>query len=274
MQAIISQLQSATSLACGGVGIAALFVAGVIALWYNKFSSGKSAGFLFWFAIISLVFVINPWYIRFIKSNFTDMKVDNVYMWIVPTAPVVLYAGVICTTSNVAKRRKIIFYLGLVAIVILAAMSSFTVKQVRFSKDVYGCPQKEEKVFDKIEEYMKAKGKKSLLIWGPEEIIKDSRVYYSNLRTLYGADLWVGNTESQICQPYKEWSYAAYIYMDAPATHIAEIAEAGYTSKCDIIVLDSHDFDKHEVEKPESLYDRFYLIYEDKNYLIYCRTTY
>lgn len=269
MQKILNEIQNATVSSCGSVGITALFVAGLVALWYNKFRSKGRSGFLFWYALISLIVVIGPLYSSFIDRFFADMKTDNVYMWIMPTAPVVLYAGVICATTNVAKKRKVPFYTGLIVVVILAAMTSFKAQSVKASLKTYNISGEQEDVFDYIKTVRDSKDMEHITVWGPEEIMKNARIYDAGFRTIYGADMWEGATESQVCQPYSKWQCMAYIVMHDPATHIPAIAELGYNNNCDIVVMDIHDFEKKDVEVEEVLYGKYILVYENKDYLVY-----
>ena len=55
--------------------------------------------------------------------------------------------------------------------------------------------------------------------------------------------------------------------------HYEEIAECSFRNGCQAIVLDRHLFNKNGVEIPESLANRYYLSFENDDYLLYLRSS-
>ena len=98
---IIDDMQHSLEMAGGSVGFTALFLAGVIGLWYGKFEKKAERVFLFWYALLTLVTVINPIYIKAVRGALPELYFNNYYLWILPSVPVLFSCEPALFTSAV-----------------------------------------------------------------------------------------------------------------------------------------------------------------------------
>lgn len=275
--AIISAVQKSFDMASGSVGLSALFMAGLILLWYVMREKKKEVTGLFWYGLVMLIFVINPLYIILIEKKAPQLKVDNLYLWLIPTAPVLLYSLVSTIAymkNNVkSKVQKSAFIAGLVAVFILAITTSYSGFSISFTDKFSYFDDNEEAVFHEIDQMKNYRGLDFVTIVGPEEIVEDARKYSGYFNTLYGKEMWRGSFDPQFTYSYEAWQYELYHNMSKAHNHYEEIAECSFRNGCQAIVLDRHLFNKNGVEIPESLANRYYLSFENDDYLLYLRSS-
>ena len=271
MQEIINGMQRSFNLAGGSVGLSSLFMAGLIALWYSKFERKSEVTALFWYALGMLVFVINPLYILFVERKAPSLSKDNLYLWLIPTVPVILYSGVsIISLFNTKNRvRRIAFIVGLLGILVLAVTTSYSGFSIRFCQNGSYFEEQEQEIFDKIDNYRMTKDMEFVTIIGPNEIVEDARKYSGYYTTLYGKDLWRGEIGTQFEHSYESWQYELYNRIQEPEKYWENIADISYRNGCEFVVFSKQRFIAGEIEIPESLTDLYVLVFDNDKYLLY-----
>jgi len=280
MQEIINGVQISFVSAGGSVGLSALFMTGLIVLWYSKFDKKSEVIGLFWYALIMLIFVINPVYIYLVEKKVPILKNDNLYLWLIPTAPVILYAGVNIIASLREQTKSVVkkaaFIIGIIGVLFLAIISSYDGFDISLTNGISYFTDEENEVFDIAEEYREKRDKKFITIIGPEKIVEDARKYSGYYETLYGKELWQGAFENEINHTYESWQYKLYENMKTPSERACyeEIAALASVNGVDVIVLSIADFNNNDVEIPEALLDRYYLNFSNEKYLVYLKNAY
>ena len=271
MSQIIDGMRSALENVGGSIGLTALFLAGLIALWYTKHNNKKEIGFLFWYALISLIVVIEPLYGVFADSILPGLVNHDVYLWIVPTIPVILYTGVHAVTmlENIAK--KIVFVFGLLGILILAATTSYSQSNVQFGREYYD--ERCTDVLNYLCEDMERNEAEEILIWGDEMIMETARFVDGRICTVYGKDLWDAETAAITGKVYDEnMNYGYWLINNIPGNE-DEADEFACQYGCDYIVVDEDEYDEADTPIPETI-GQYYLEYTDQDYLVYIRKDY
>ena len=275
MAKIIDEIQYSLEMAGGSVGLTALLLAGILTIWYNKHESHTEVNCLFWYALLSLVTVVNPLYINLVKNEFPSLYHNNIYLWILPIVPVILYQGVIGTVSLKTMVKKVVFGVALIGILILAAATSYSQSSMSVADKTY-IESKRKDIFNYISDSMESEDDR-VLIWGDKEVMEDARIYDGRIITLYGKTLWEkfeenkeigenGNIEDYIDSDEK-YAYE-YNLMENPAVYIEEISERAYASSCDFIIIDENKFNEAGIPVPEVV-GNYYLEYTDNTYLLY-----
>ncbi|MDE6712370.1 MAG: hypothetical protein K2K20_01360, partial [Lachnospiraceae bacterium] len=90
MSELINSMQSALELAGGSPGLTALFLAGLIALWNQKFRGDQQNGNLFWYGALALFVVISPVFLMLVSEHLPELTTDHMMLWILPVVPVIL----------------------------------------------------------------------------------------------------------------------------------------------------------------------------------------
>lgn len=269
MQSVIESMQTSLSLAGGSVGITALFIAGLISLWQVKFADNHEAGTLFWYSIASLLIIISPIYTFCVKKWLPDLTWSNMYLWILPVTPVVLYTGVLASSMLENGSKKIMFAIGLVGLLFLATASSYVPGSLSFMTSEGFISDADEEILDVVEDYRVKHELSNVLIWGSDSLMVNARLYNGNIHTIYGKEMWLGFEETGFNTAYDPWVYEAFNLMKQPATHLERIGELGYSNNIDVILIDLSLVDYKNMEIPEMLSNCYYLEYESSNYLLY-----
>lgn len=270
MQNVVDSLQSAFQMAGGSVGFSGLYLAGIIALWYTKYSSKKEAGYLFWYAIFMTVFMINPLTLSVVAKNFQKLGVDNYYLWIVPTAPVIVYVAVINLDYVKNWLHRLYFLLGAGALLLLAAITSYAPSEhPSVQNDAYVTAEENE-VYEALSDYLTETGEKNILLWGDDAIMAHARMVDGRFYTLYGRDLWEGRADQELVQIYEEDAYTLWHMMSAPADFKVQIVVNAINRHCDALIFQRESFADLEVI-PEDLEGVYTLYRETKEYLVYVR---
>lgn len=272
MPELINSMQSMLELAGGSSGLTALFLAGLIALWNQKFRGEQQNGYLFWYGTITLFIVINPLFLMLVSAFLPELTTDYMMLWILPVVPVILITGVNAFPFQRTKKERLLFLAAFLAVMILAGTTAYTRNHNKIIENAEYIPDSELEMILKVEEYRQQTGMETVLLWAPEDIMKYARVYSGNIYLLYGKDLWMGSMDSQMHQIYEEWQREAYIYMENAPLYLREITETASASGCDVLILSREIFDMYQTELPEYLGDGEY-VYNDsgKDYIIYVR---
>lgn len=269
MSTVVSDMQHALEMAGGSIGFSALVLAGLMALWYSKFQNKQVVGCLFWYALTVLITIINPLYLAMIETNLPELLYGNMFLWILPTAPVVLYAGVVAASALKDKGRKILFLFGMMGILILAASTGYSGNNLQPVTNSSYIPEEELQILEMAEQYCEDNNKDRILLWGSQDVMEYARMYNGKFHTLYGKDLWLGGFDSQLHQIYEDKYYAAYLNILHAPYHLEEIEEFAVAHSCNVIILDKLQFEELGVEIPEDLGELLRLEYVGKNYLMY-----
>lgn len=273
MSELINSMQSALELAGGSSGFTALFLAGLIALWSQKFRGDQQDGYLFWYGAITLFIVVSPVFLMLVSKFLPELTADYMMLWILPAVPVILITGVNAFPFQRTKKERILFLAAFLAIMLLAGTTAYTKNQYKIIENAEYIPDSELEMILKVEEYRRQNGMETVLLWAPQDIMKYARVYSGDIYLLYGKDLWMGSMDSQMHQIYEEWQREAYIYMENAPLYLKEIAEAAYTRGCDVLILSRELFDMYQTELPEYLGEGW-RVYDasGKDYILYVRS--
>lgn len=269
MQSIIEMMQNSLSLAGGNVGVTALFIAGLIALWHVKFADNQEAGVLFWYALTTLIVIVFPLYTLGVERYIPELMWDNMYLWILPVVPVVLYAGVLASSRLRHKSKKILFGIGMIGLVFLASASSYRPDAVKFMDRHGFIPDADEAVLARIEDYRASLGKNQVLIWADDKFMINARLYSGNIHTIYGKEMWLGYEETGLNVGYEDWVYEAFRLMKQPRYNLDSIGELAKENGIDAIVIMIGLLGEDEMVYPDLIGDSYYLDYETDNYLMY-----
>lgn len=271
MAEIIHSMQYALAMAGGNVGFTALFLAGLFALWNNKFEHRAETGQLFWYALLTLTVIINPFYLLLVMRFMPEAQVDNMYLWILPTTPVIVYVGVRAIGYGKGVWNRIILALGMVAILLLAAFTSYDQNKWQWTENNAYIPPEEYEIICQIENYRSEMRMDTVLLWGEQDVMKDARVYTGQIYTIYGKDLWMGSTDSQMHQIYEDWQYRAYEAMQSPWANMELIGEIALDTDCDVLVFDAKKLAENDFELADVIFGQYYLYYIDDNYYMYTK---
>lgn len=265
-------MQSALEMAGGSPGLTALFLAGLIALWNQKFRGDQQNGYLFWYGAITLFIVISPVFLMLVTRFLPELTTDSMMLWILPVVPVILITGVNAFPFQRTKKERILFFAAFLAIIILAGATAYTKNQYKIIENAEYIPDSELEMILKVEEYRQENGMETVLLWAPQDIMKYARVYSGNIYLLYGKDLWLGSMDSQMHQIYEEWQQNAYIYMENAPLYLREIPEVAYARGCDVLILSKKVFEMYQTELPGSLgQGRYVYSASGKDYVLYVR---
>lgn len=272
MSELINSMQSALELAGGSPGLTALFLAGLIALWNQKFRGDQQNGYLFWYGAITLFIVISPVFLMLVSRFLPELTTDSMMLWILPVVPVILITGVNAFPFQRTKKERILFFAAFLAIIILAGATAYTKNQYKIIENAEYIPDSELEMILKVEEYRQENGMETVLLWAPQDIMKYARVYSGNIYLLYGKDLWLGSMDSQMHQIYEEWQKNAYIYMENAPLYLREIPEVAYARGCDVLILSKKVFEMYQTELPGVLGEgRYVYSASGKDYVLYVK---
>ena len=271
MPEIIHGMQNALEMAGGNVGFTALFLTGLFALWNGKFKNNITIGHLFWYALAVLIFIISPFYQSFVQKSLPELTTDNMSLWILPTAPVILYVAVTAVDYGKNIMSRLFLVGGMIALLVLAAMTSYSQSERQVAENEFCIPQKEYEVIVQVDNYRQEMHLDTVLLWGEASVMEYARIYSGNIYTLYGKDLWLGPVDSQLHQIYEDVYYEAYEWMENPANNLPEIGEMARCSECDILVISRDTFPGGDGDVADVLGDVYYLYYISEDYLIYAR---
>ena len=271
---IVERMQKALEMAGGSVGLTALFLCGIIALWYNKKERKNVTSFLFWYALITLIVVISPVFILFVIEYLPELYGNNVFLWILPNVPVMLYTGMIAVSYAREKMGKLWLTIGFLSIIILAAFTSYSQTRVSMTGNSTYIEKDMEELFGYITERLDTLEKDSCLIWGGNDVMESARIYDGRIHTLYGKDYWEsGAANAKVAVPGYEDLRHEYEIMQNPAIHMSEISVVALAKGCDYIVVPEAMFEEAGRVIPENV-GSYYWEYTDNNYLVYVYSKY
>lgn len=272
MPDLINNMQSALELAGGSPGLTALFLAGLIALWNQKFRGEQQHGYLFWYGTIALLVVISPVFLMLVSRFLPELTTDHMMLWILPVVPVILITGVNAFPFCRTKKERILFLAAFLAIMLLAGTTAYTKNQNKIIENAEYIPDSELEMIVKVEEYRQQNGMGTVLLWAPQDIMQYARIYSGNIYLLYGKDLWLGSMDSQMHQIYEEWQRNAYVYMENAPLYLEEIAGVAVTKGCDVLVFSKEVFEMYQTELPETIGEgRFVYDASGEDYILYVR---
>ena len=274
MSEVLDRIQGTLVMASGSVGITALLIAGIVGLWCCKFENRDEAAALFWYGLITLITVINPLYTIPLGKYFPELLHRNMYLWMLPTVPIILYVGVITVVRFQERKKKILFYIGLVGVLVLAATTSYSENELKTGEGPKYMTDERMQLFLTLDEYLDAHNMQECMIWGPREIIEDARKYSGRYHTMYGKDLWNDDIDTQLYQTYESWAITAYELMNDPLNNKEDVISTAKVHKVDALVLRKEDFEKSQTEIEELLGDIYLLEYVGDGYVLYMKTGY
>lgn len=267
----IQEIQSALEMAGGSVGLTALFLAGIMSLWYGKHGENVQlqVGALFWYALLSLIVLINPLYINIIQKYLPEMYEHNTFLWIIPTVPVVLYTGARAVLQLENLNKKIIFGISFIGILILAASTSYTKSTLKLADKTYIENEKKD-ILNFVSKYIDKNPGEKCLIWGENDVMEYSRIYDGRIYTLYGKNIWENNITMDNARLYgiDQESIRLYEMMQNCVDNLQEIFLEADDKECDFIILAEDRFAQAGVEAPEVI-GNYYMEYTDNTYLLY-----
>lgn len=243
MSAALSGMQSALEMAGGSVGFTALFLAGLLSLWYGKYEDREESGYLFWYAIIMLAIVINPLYLSFIRRFSPSLAFDNIFLWIMPTVPVVVCCGVRAVGFLENMRKKAMFTVGLIGLLVLAGATSYSMSAV-YLKQESALDNKKQEVLDYLGEYMDSSNKQSCVIWGEDTIMESAREYDGRILLVYGKDMWIDDCFALTGNVYEDEKYNAYQMINEESPSISMLYDEAKMLGCDFFILSTQRYTK------------------------------
>lgn len=272
MQAVIDGMQNSFSMAAGSAGLSAIFLACMLVLWNYKFESRNEIKLLFWYGLLMLIILISPMYSWVVKRFLPELISGNMYLWVLPVVPVIIFVAVVVISRLDNNFKKVAFAFGLVGIVILATTTSYVPNEIRLVENEFYIDSKELGVLEEVVNYTKRNGLENAVVWGPDEIIRDARIYDARIYTIYGKDIFEGQIDSQMHHIYSDWDIYAYNRMEAGNITSQDIAAVAENIYFDAIILHSDSFNEGMGENPPNVINMgFYLIYSDDNYCLYTR---
>lgn len=275
MQTTLGGVQNAFQMAGGSAGLSALFLAGLLALWHykseNKLEVKAEINDLFWYALIMLIVITNPLYIWIINRFYPELLNNNMFLWGLPVVLVVVYVAVVVISRLDNGFKKTVFTIGLLGIIFLATTTSYNQNEFRLVQNNEYVNDHEIKTFEALSDYMASQNRENILIWGPDEIMKDARIFDARIMTLYGKDLFEGQINSQMQEIYDEWYGLAYVRMQAGASKLSDIVIMAVSKNCDAIILKTESFNNSELEIPHVIDMTYYLLYSDEYYCVYVK---
>lgn len=269
MQEMIQDMQAALEMVGGSVGFTALFLAGIVTLWYNKMDHKQEHNYLFWYGLVSLLWGISPFYRWLMERFFPELLVGEIFLWILPVMPVLLYMGVEAFGLVRNKKERVFLCMGIVVLLLLAGASSYTGKPVRMVNDNGYVPLQEQEIIEITMDYV-PEGEE-ILLWGDAGVMEYVRMMTGDIHLLYGKDLWLGNLEPQMHQIYEDWHYIAYEQMQHAPFYLDEITKTALERGCDALVFSKELFVAANAEPPTQLGDAYYMAAQSQAYLLYLR---
>ena len=281
MSLIIDEMQLALEMAGGSVGFTALFLTGIVALWVGKYEKKSEAGALYWYAIISLLTVISPIYINIVKQYLPELYKSNMYLWILPVVPVVMYTGIKAASGLETRSKKVFFGISMFIILMLAALTSYSKSEVNMADNQYIESDKKD-ILEYISEELYKSGNEYCLIWAEDPVMEHARLVDGRIHTLYGKDLWQSGVADSITvsdnvihfdadEKYNNQNaeiIVAYYAMQNAPYMLRELGRMAKEFECDYIILSEQSFENAEIPVPEEI-GSYFLEYTDNTYLLY-----
>lgn len=274
MSKFINDMQMLLANAGGSAGLTALFIAGFFALWYGRYNGRKEVNYLFWYALITLLLVINPMYYYLVEKIMPGALRETVYSWILPATPVILYSGIVAMSSLNSKSKRLLFAIGLMAILVLASTTSFSPSAITLANSGEYIDENLKSIYDKVLVYKDNKDLDTITIVGPDKVIENARIYTDDIYTLYGKDIWCNDLGSNITQIYSSNVQNIHNEMNAPQYYYYDIGKRAYEEDCDVIIFATDSFINYSIEIPDVIGDMYYLAYERNDYLMYIKSRY
>lgn len=282
---IIESMKNSFSMSGGSAGLSAIFLAGLLALWFFKYESRPEVNDLFWYALLSLIVIITPFYTWIVYRLFPKLTENNMFLWVLPVVPVTLYVAVVVLARLESKTKRVMFSLGLIGIMLLATTTSYEPNEIKLQTNNHYVDNSSLLILEGILKYADKIHKDEVVILAPDKIMTDARIYDARIHTLYARDYYEGVIDSEMHQIYEPEIDEIYGYMKAgfgEADHLAVKAEANAVDAIIIPVstlkdykgngIDNsgvNDFEKGELIFPKIIGNKYKLIYSDNNYCIY-----
>jgi len=246
MASAVNGMQQALEMAGGSVGFTALFLAGMLSLWYSKYENKPETGYLFWYALIMLIILINPFYIAFINRYAPSLAKNNIFLWILPVVPVIICCAVRAVGILENWQKKIMFAVGLVALLVLAAATSYSASNVSIRKNS-NSTEAERQVFEYLSAELEASGASGFLIWGENTIMESARIYDGRFRLIYGKDMWMSDCLALTGTQYSDELVMAYNGMNSELIEVNVLLDIAYSYGCDAVVLYSEKIENERI---------------------------
>ena len=248
VQTMLDAIRNAFTLAGGTPGLSALFLAGLLALWYAKNEQKKDTELLFRYALIVLIVIISPPYLYLVGRFFTGFALDGMYLWLLPLTPVMLKVFSDAAVAARALSHRFIFGLSAAALLLLAGTSSFQPESFQRVDNAYYIPEAELHTLEYISRIRNERGQEEILIWGPERLMEYARRYDGGLILVYGRDLWEGTPDPEMHQIYEDLDYNALLAMQNETLFLDIMGKSAERYGCDLLILDKEPF--YEEKQP------------------------
>ncbi len=270
MQTMLEAIRNAFTLAGGTPGLSALFLAGLIALWYAKTGQKKDTELLFRYALVVLLVIISPPYLYLVGRFFTGYAVDSMYLWLLPLTPVVLKVFSDAAGAARAVRHRIVFVLSAAALLLLAGTSSFQPESWRMVENHYYIPQETLTVLQRLRQIREERELEQMVIWGPDQLMEYARIYDDGLILVYGRDIWEGSPDSEMHQIYEAQEVNAAFAMEQMPMFLESMGDMAEQMGCELLILDKTPFYEQQEPWPRLLGN--YVLQETvENEIIYTR---
>ncbi|MBR1470892.1 MAG: hypothetical protein IJ600_04535 [Lachnospiraceae bacterium] len=248
MSNMLEAIQHAFTLAGGTPGLSALFLAGLIALWYGKEGQKNDTRMLFHYALVMLLVIISPPYLYLTGRFFQGYTIDKMYLWLLPLTPVLLKVFSDATGALKKLHHRVLFVLAAAALLLLAGTTSYSAEGWKLTENSSYIPEETLSVLKRLQGIRREKGKEEILVWAPQDIMDYGRRYEGGLLFVYGRDLWLGPIDSEMHQIYDQTAHEAYAAMEDAVAHTKEIGKIAEAYQCDILVVSKERF--YEEEQP------------------------
>ncbi|MBR6157548.1 MAG: hypothetical protein IKQ27_11365 [Lachnospiraceae bacterium] len=242
VQNMLDAIRDSFTLAGGTPGLSALFLAGLLALWYTKNEQKKDTKMLFSYAMVVLLVIISPPYLYLVGRFFTGYALDSMYLWLLPLTPVMLKVFSDAAVAARALSHRFIFGLSAAALLLLAGTSSFQPESFQRVGNHYYIPDAELHTLEYLKQIREERGQEEMLIWGPEHLMEYARRYDGGLILVYGRDMWEGTPDPEMHQIYEDWEYNAALAMQNETLFLDVMGESAERYGCDLLILDKEPF--------------------------------
>lgn len=248
------ELKQVLATAGGAVGLSAIYLAGLLALWAGKSAEKTAMRELFWYAFVMLLVVLSP------LGVYATM--------LLPVAPLVLRITAEAAQTVQKPKEKVLFTLAVGALLLLAGTSDFTPKGFELSRNAEEIPKAELEALSAVDDYLAESRKTDVLLWGKSEVVLYARKHSADIRLLYDRSLWEGLQDKQFYVPYEQWALDAYELMEEAQEDPERVGTIGERHGCDVLVLSRSGFEENAEPIPERM-GRYELYRMTERYLIY-----
>ena len=160
-----------------------------------------------------------------------------------PTVPVVVCCGVRAVGFLENIRKKAMFAIGLIGLLVLAGATSYSMSAFNIKQES-ALDNKKQEVFDYLGEYMDSSNKQSCVIWGEDVIMESAREYDGRFLLVYGKDMWIDDCFALTGNVYDDEKYTAYYLINEDAASVSQLYDEAKILGCDFFILSTDRYAK------------------------------